>query len=92
MCVLGSLPIIIGYIHVLLVMVLCRDMASSVALVMAPLLPWICSCVVNMGFKMGCQGGWVQGGRVRGVDFYTRISMAPLHLMLTWDQWFADVA
>ena len=62
MCVLGSLPIIIGYIHVLLVMVLCRDMASSVALVMAPLLPWICSCVVNMGFKMGCQGGWVQGG------------------------------
>ena len=40
-------------------MVLCRDMASRVAPVMAPLLPWIPRGVGNMGLKMG---GGVQGG------------------------------
>ena len=41
--------------HVLL----CRDMASRVALVMAPLLPGICMGVGNNGLK---NGGVVKGG------------------------------
>ena len=39
-------------------MVLCHDMASRVALVMAPMLPWICRRVGNMGLK----NGGVKGG------------------------------
>ena len=43
-----------------LVMVLCHDMASKVALVMAPLLPWIRRGVGNMGLKVG---GGFKGGK-----------------------------
>ena len=50
-----------GYIHVLLVMILYRDMASRVALVMSPLVPRICRGVGNMGLKTG---GGVQGGTI----------------------------
>ena len=47
---------------VLLVMILYRDVASRVALVMAPLLPRIRRGVGNMGLKTG---GGVQGGGER---------------------------
>ena len=40
-------------------MVLCHGMTSRVALVMAPLLPRICTGVGNMGLE---NGGGVQGG------------------------------
>ena len=42
-------------------MVLCHDMASRVALVMAPMLSWICRRVGNMGLK---NGGFKGGGRI----------------------------
>ena len=45
---------------VLLVMILYRDVASRVALVMAPLLPRIRRGVGNMGLKTG--GGGSRGG------------------------------
>ena len=43
----------VGNMHVLLVMLLYRDMASKEALVMALLLPRIRMGVGNMGSKMG---------------------------------------
>ena len=43
-------------------MVLCHDMASMVALVMASLLPRIRRCVGNMGLKMGRGFKWGSSG------------------------------
>ena len=48
-------------------MVLCHGMTSRVALVMAPLLPRICTGVGNMGLE---NGGGVQGGASRPFIFY----------------------
>ena len=46
-------------------MVLCHDMASRVALVMAPMLSWICRRVGNMGLKNGGGSGGYQGEEYR---------------------------
>ena len=40
-----------GFIHVLLVKGLCGDMTTQVAIVMAPLLPWIHTGLGNLGGK-----------------------------------------
>ena len=45
-------------------MVLYHDMYSRIALVMAPLLPWIRRGVGNMGLKNGGVQGGIRGGNI----------------------------
>ena len=70
---------------VLLVMILYRDVASRVALVMAPLLPRIRRGVGNMGLKTGGGGGFTGGERENQLLFlhYSRKRTKSIDSLIT---------